>query len=356
MSFSSVAGFRRHLLRWYDGNKRDLPWRRTKDPYKIWVSEVMLQQTTVATVIGYYGRWLRLFPTVTDLARAPLSKVLKAWEGLGYYQRARNIHRAAKEICRGLGGEIPRDPQQLRRLPGFGPYTTHAVLSIAFDQRLTIVDANVRRVMMRVLARRGVASPDRDKEIAGRLQVLLPRRRVGDFNQALMELGALVCRSASPACLACPVRVHCEAHRQGLQEDIPEVRRKSPEYIEAVCGIIENRGRYFVQRRPSGGLLAGLWEFPGGKIEKGERAFDALRRELKEELGVGLLRATRLTRLRHAYTRFRVDLQAWRCAVRPLPDIDKDHRWVRRGDFQKYPMPSATVRIVEQLERKESVR
>jgi A/G-specific adenine glycosylase len=356
MLSSSYAGFRRHLLTWYDKSKRDLPWRGTKNPYKIWVSEVMLQQTTVATVIAYYNRWVRLFPTVAALAAAPLSKVLKAWEGLGYYQRARNIHRAAQEICEKSDGIIPPDAQRLGSLPGFGPYTTHAVLSIAFDRRLTIVDANVRRVTMRLLAWRGSPSPKRDKEIVAFLDDLLPRKRVGDFNQALMELGALVCRSASPACRICPVRPHCEAYRQGLQDAIPEARPKRAEYIKAVCGVIEHRGRYFIQRRPPRGLLAGLWEFPGGKIEKGEGAEEALRRELKEELGVDLARSESLALIRHAYTKFRVFLRAYRCAVRPWPRADKDHRWVKRGEFRRYPMPSATVRIVEQLRPKERER
>lgn len=341
--------FRKNLLHWYKKNKRRLPWRETRDPYKIWISEVMLQQTTVNTVIPYYKRWVAAFPDVKKAARQPLSRLLKVWQGLGYYGRVRNIHKSAKIMCAEFGCRVPDDMSILRKLPGFGPYTASAVLSIAFGQRHPLIDANVRRVAMRLLALRGPADTKKDKEIFCFLDKHLPGREPGAFNQALMELGALVCKPQSPLCLLCPVRRTCLAYKKGLQDVIPLVLRRVIRKGEAACGLIEHKNRYFIQKRPESGLFAGLWEFPGGKREKGESLEETLRRELKEEVGVCVVRAKYLTSIRHAYTDFRITLHAWRCKVRPLPRVDQDHMWVSLKEFEKYPMPTATAKIIEKL-------
>lgn len=343
------VSFQKSLMAWYRKNARDLPWRRTRDPYKIWISEVMLQQTTVATVIPYYEKWIRSFPTVKEVARAPLRRVLKAWQGLGYYGRSRSIHRSAKIICEKYHADVPRRAEIISRLPGFGPYTTGAVLSIAFDQRHVIIDANVRRVVMRLRALQGPVGPYRDKDITSFLEKVLPKKEVGLFNQALMELGALVCRSKAPLCPVCPVRLLCLAFRRGCEGAIPEPRKAVIKKIEAVAAVIENKGRYFIRRRPARGLLAGLWEFPGGKIEKQETPLEALRREVSGGLGVSIFEAKRMIMVRYAYTQFRVKLFVFRVRVRPWPGIDRDHKWADSGELKKYPVPSATAKIIKRM-------
>ncbi len=340
------------LVAWYRRRHRRLPWRGTSDPYAIWVSEVMLQQTTVAAVAPYYERWMRLFPDVRRLARAPLRRVLRAWQGLGYYARARNLHRAARLVVRDHAGRLPDCEAALGRLPGFGPYTTAAVLSLVYGRPLPVVDANVRRVLMRVMGLPGEASTRHDARILARLRALIPARAPGLFNQALMELGALVCRSRNPQCLLCPVRDRCSAARDGLQEVIPSPRRRATAKVEAVVAVIEDRGRFLIQRRPPEGLFGGLWEFPGGKVERGERPLSALRREVREEVGTEVADARFLTTVVHAYTKFRVTLRVYRC--RPagrVPAEAPDRKWVTLDGLRRYPLPSGSVKIVSVLRR-----
>ena len=341
--------FSHDLTHWYAKNKRDLPWRRTKDPYKIWVSEIMLQQTTVNTVIARYERWIEVFPTIHDLARAPLQAVLKQWQGLGYYNRAKNLHKAALILINEHQGVHPKDPKIIRSLPGFGPYTTGSVLSIAYDIPLTIIDANVRRVVMRLLALPGIADTKQDLKVNEFLLKVLPLRRAGDFNQALMELGALVCRAREPLCTLCPVLKYCQAYAQGKQEIIPETKSKIIHDIQAVIAIMQKGNKYFIQQRPSKGLLADLWEFPGGKIEKGESPKEALGRELNEELGVQLKSSKHLFDVKHFYTQFRVNLSVFLCEIDDELKIDATHRWVNFKNFSKYPMPSGSAKIIEKL-------
>jgi A/G-specific adenine glycosylase len=311
----------------------------------------MLQQTTVPAVIPYYERWMKVFPDIRSLARAPLRKVLREWQGLGYYQRARNLHEAAKIVVRDHRGKLPPEEAALRRLPGFGPYTAAAVLSIAFGRPEPVIDANVRRVLMRLRALRGRAEARLDKDLRPFLDRVFPAAAAGDFNQALMELGALVCRGRSPQCLACPVRSFCRAAREGIQETIPLPKKLGIEKIEVVVAVIEKDGRVLLQERPAGGLLAGLWEFPGGKVEPGEGLTAALRREIREELGAGLTAIRRLTTVRHAYTRFEATLHAFggRVDDRDLK-LGPRRRWVPLKSVRRYPLPSGSVKIVDFLE------
>ena len=344
--------FSRRLTSWYRGHHRKLPWREGVDPYRIWISEIMLQQTTVRAVVPYYERWTRLFPDVRTLARAPLQKVLRAWQGLGYYQRARNLHRAARILVRDHAGRIPDDERILGGLPGFGPYTTAAVLSLAYSRRLPVVDANVRRVVMRIMGLRGEASSRKDDEIRAYLQGVFPARKPGLFNQAMMELGALVCRSRNPQCLLCPVREACRASREGTQEVIPRPGKRSTKKVAAAVAVIEDRGRFLIQKRPPSGLLAGLWEFPGGKIKRGESPEAALRREVREELGARAGHVRRLTTVRHAYTRYEVTLHVFSCRLQgPALATRPDRRWVSLRSVRRYPLPSGSVKIVDFLAR-----
>jgi len=349
----SEKEFSRLLIRWYESNKRSLPWRATRDPYKIWVSEVMLQQTTVQTVIPYYEKWIVLFPDLQAFSRAPLQKVLKTWQGLGYYQRAKNMHKAAKIITSRFEGNFPTDYEELISLPGFGPYTTAAVLSITSDQPYPAIDANVRRVLLRLKSLKKEADPNQDGELLRFLSPLLPQKKIGTFNQAMMELGALVCRPKNPRCLLCPVSPFCQAYQDGEQEIIPTPKKNVTKKIEAVLAIIEKNGRYLIQKRPSTGLMADLWEFPGGKKQTGESLEAALRREIREELGVDVERAERLTVVRHAYTQFKVTLYAYACRLTKFPLAEKKHRrWVSLKNLRRYPFPSGSAKIVEFLENR----
>jgi A/G-specific adenine glycosylase len=312
----------------------------------------MLQQTTVNAVVPYYNRWLKIFPDVRSLARAPLQDVLKAWQGLGYYARARNLRAAAKIVVKEHCGSLPRDREIVRKLPGFGPYTTAAVLSLAFGEPLPVIDANVRRVVMRLARIRGKADSGKDTAIMAHILVFFPPGKPGAFNQAMMELGALICKARSPQCLLCPVSAFCGAYEAGEQEIIPAVSKRSGRKIEAVVAVIEKKGKFLIQKRPSPGLLAGLWEFPGGKREPGETLEEALAREIREELGVGIRDARPLVTVRHAYTEFRVTLHAFACDIVGKPKADpKRLRWVAPKDMRRYPFPSGTARIVGELMR-----
>lgn len=343
-------GFARRLTAWYKGHHRRLPWRESTDPYRIWISEIMLQQTTVQAVIPYFERWTRLFPDMRTLARAPLQKVLRAWQGLGYYQRARNVHRAARIFTRDHGGLIPDDEKTLSRQPGFGPYTTAAVLSLAYGRPLPVVDANVRRVLMRIIGLPGEASARNDKVILEYLRGILPSRDPGLFNQAIMELGALVCRNRNPQCLLCPVLENCRAAREGSQEVIPRPRKQSMKKIEAVVAVIEDQGRFLIQKRPPTGLFAGLWEFPGGKRNRGEGLVEALRREVREEVGAEIKNIRFRTTVKHAYTQFLAALHVFsgELAKKPAP-ARANQRWVSLASIRRYPLPSGTVKIVNFL-------
>ena len=346
---NNFARFRSSLFRWYQKNARRLPWRTTNDPYRIWISEIMLQQTTVAAVIPYYERWMTVFPTIRHVARTSQQRILKVWQGLGYYSRARNIHRSAQIICREYNGQIPNDAELLAKLPGFGPYTMAAVLSIAFGQTYPVVDANVRRVCMRLLAMEGEAHPRHDRSIREYLEKIIDSKDPGTFNQAFMELGALVCRAREPLCTICPVKSFCQAYAKGIQEIIPLPKKTQLKKVAAAIAVIRDGDVYFLQKRPSKGLFADLWEFPGGKIEQGESPRAAVFREVDEELGIRLTSAQPLTKLKHFYTQFSVTLHVFLCEISHRPTIQSNRKWLKRNDLEKYPMPSGSARIVDFL-------
>ena len=344
--------FRKKLLRWYRTHRRNLPWRQTEDSYKIWISEIMLQQTTVAAVIPYYERWMRLFPDIETLSQASLQKILKAWEGLGYYQRAKNLHKAAQIVCKEYQGHIPSDYGRLIRLPGLGPYTTSALLSFAHNLPYSVVEANVRRVLMRLIRFKG--QPPEDDFFSSLLKPLIPLKNPGQFNQAMMELGALVCKPRHPLCLLCPVTEFCQAYETGEQEIIPPPKKRSTQKIEAVIAIVRRDRRYLIQKRPSRGLLADLWEFPGGKRKPSESCLHALRREIYEELGVKVIESKFLTKVRHAYTQYQVTLYAYECRLEAVPRLEKGrHRWLTLRGLRRFPFPSGSAKIVRFLEAME---
>lgn len=308
--------FQQDLLGWYDRERRDLPWRRTRDPYSIWVSEAMLQQTRVETVIPYYQRFVGQFPTVGSLAEAPEDRVLKAWEGLGYYSRARRLRSAAREVEARYGGRVPDDPEAFGALPGVGSYTTGAVLSIAFNRPLPAVDGNVMRVLSRLLLiRENTGLPAVRRGFEGLAAGLIPKERAGDFNQALMELGALVCLPRSPRCEACPVAGLCRARETGEQEALPvKDAARAPREVRLVAAAILWQDRLLVRQRPDQGLLAGLWEFPNWPLEPGEMPQAALQRGLAA-LGLPPLPGEPLPPVSHAFSHLRWELQPFLCRL-----------------------------------------
>jgi A/G-specific adenine glycosylase len=345
----SEKSFSKSLTAWYQKAARDLPWRHTQDPYKIWISEVMLQQTTVNAVIPYYHRWIKRFADIESVARADLQEILKVWQGLGYYQRAKNIHRTAKILLSQYDGQIPNQADILKTLPGFGPYTRGAVLSIAFDQRYPIIDANVRRVVMRQLGLHGLPGAQHNNRIHDFLQEVMPQKGNHIFNQALMELGALICRSRNPQCHMCPVQSSCAAYRSGEQELIPQPKKVDIKRVKAVIAVIRRNGEVFIQKRGAKGLFADLWEFPGGKVEAGEEEEVALRREIKEELDVEVISSQHLINVEHYYTQFRAHLSVWDCQLAQNPALNPQRKWVDHQEIRQYPMPSGSAKIVEYL-------
>ncbi len=269
-----LENVRGRLLAWYGEEKRDLPWRADRDPYRILVSEVMLVQTTAAAVAAHFERFLRVFPDFGALAAAEEDAVVKAWEGLGYYRRARHLHEAARRVVTLHGGVMPDDPVAVRALPGVGRYMAGAILSQAFDLPEPILEANSQRVLARLLAWEGdvntAATRARLWEAAARL---VPPRRAGEFNQALMELGALVCGPRAPRCLACPLSALCEANRSGLQDALPKVgERPAPRGGSEACAVVASHGEVLVVRRKPPGLWAGFWEFPTIHLEGADPA------------------------------------------------------------------------------------
>ncbi|MCI0589058.1 MAG: A/G-specific adenine glycosylase [Planctomycetes bacterium] len=287
----------RLLAHWRRGH-RDLPWRRTRDPYAILVSEVMLQQTRVETVVPYYERFLRLFPTARALARAPLPRALAAWSGLGYYRRARMLREAARRIVADHGGRFPDDPESIRSLPGVGPYTAGALLSIAFGKPFAVLDGNVARVLSRLLALRG--DPRRNRRILeAAAAALVDPRSPGAFNQALMELGALVCTPRRPDCPRCPLRSLCRARALGIEAKIPPTRRERTRRVEWASAVLRRRDRVLLVRRPDGGLLAGMWELPTVEVG-GSAARTFLARRLLRLLGAPARLGSEIGRIRHA--------------------------------------------------------
>ena len=350
-----MTEFSDRILAWYDRHARRLPWRGHPDPYAVWVSEIMLQQTRVEAVIPYFERWMRRFPTIAALAAASEQEVLTAWEGLGYYGRARNLHKAARMLVEELGGTLPAEPAALRRLPGVGRYTAGAIASMAFGLDVPTMDGNIRRVLARVFdVSQPADAPSGEKLLWSLAEEHLPAGRAGDFNQALMDLGAAVCLPRNPTCLLCPVSTFCRGRALGVQELRPVLKPKVevPHYT-VTAAVLHRDGTVLLARRPSEGLLGGMWEFPGGKVEAGESLEDCLKREIREELGVQIRVGEPFGVYRHAYTHFRITLHAFRCELvrgRPHPLHAAELAWVASTDLGDYPMGKVDRLIARRLQ------
>lgn len=342
------------LLDWYSKGHRALPWRDATDPYHIWISEVMLQQTQVVTVIPYYLRFLTRFPTIAALAEASLDDVLTQWRGLGYYSRARSLHRAAKEVYVCYGGQIPDTFRDLRALPGIGDYTAGAILSIAFGRDIVAIDGNVRRVLCRLFNFAGAPSDRAGKLVLHEYaQSLLPNGQAGAFNQAMMELGATICSVNSPRCLECPLLTHCAARALGVQEERPVTIRRNPlprRFI--VSALVMRDQRLLLVRRIPKGLLGGLWELPGGELQADEENAPGLKRLLATHLGVEVIVGEQCTTQRHAYTHFLSFVSVYYCAIvgTPLPQhIWDTARWLSPNELADYGLSGVTVKVLRTL-------
>lgn len=342
------------LLAWYGRNSRSLPWRGDPDPYKIWVSEIMAQQTRIQTVIPYYQRWIKAFPSIKTLAKADEQEVLKIWEGLGYYSRARNMHKTAQIIMEEYGGHLPEESKLLQELPGIGPYSAAAIASLAFGKNEAAIDGNIRRVLARVFnVTLQLGTPEFEKQLKSLAQANLPRGKAGDYNQALMDLGSFVCLPRNPTCPICPLRNNCMAFKEGVQASLP-VRKKTSSLptVIVTAAVILNHGKTLITQRPARGLLGSMWEFPGGKLELAETLEACLQREIKEELGARIIILEPFGVFHHSYSHFHVELHAFACKLngsRLKPLQVKAIQWVRLADLQSYPMGKVDRMISRQL-------
>jgi A/G-specific adenine glycosylase len=343
----------RRLLDWYKTDARQLPWRGHPDPYAVWVSEIMLQQTRVETVIPYFERWMARLPTLESLAVATQMEVLALWEGLGYYSRARNLHQAAQIVQVEFRGEIPQDVKSLRRLPGIGRYTAGAIASIAFGKDEPTLDGNIRRVLARLFDLRLPArSGEGERLLWGLAAAHLPTGKAREYNQALMDLGATIC-TRTPNCRRCPLSGDCRAYALGVQAERPVTTSKPrmPHYT-VTAAVIHRDGQVLIAQRPPDGLLGGLWEFPGGKLEPGELLASGLQREIREELGVEVGIGEPLGIYRHAYTHFRVTVHAYICELVTGEPENLHHTalaWSAPASLREYPMGKVDRLIANNL-------
>ncbi len=344
------------LVNWFDTHQRKLPWREEYSPYSVWISEIMLQQTQVDRVISYYLRWMQRFPTLESVSIASYEELLRLWEGMGYYSRVKFIHKTSKIILNQLGGQFPENLDELLKLPGIGPYTAGAIMSIAFNQNYPLVDGNVIRILARIFnIENSVERRETKNYIWKKAEELILPGKARWLNQALMELGALICTPKSPTCYECPVQKPCLSFHLGCTEQRPVVQpSKKAIPIKVVVGVLQKDGLFFIQQRPANGLMADLWEFPGGKINQGEKPEDALVREFQEELQFSIQVEKKITTLKHGYTNFSVTLHAYLCKLipenqSPILHFASDYRWIKSEDFSAYAFPAANRRLINLL-------
>jgi len=356
MAFN-IIHFQNRLLNWFQVNQRDLPWRRTYDPYQVWISEVMLQQTQMDRAVEFFQRWMRRFPDLHHLCAASEQEVLKCWEGLGYYSRAKNIRKCADILVKYHNGQLPKSCEELKKLPGIGPYTAGAISSIGYNKNAVVVDGNIGRLFARIFnIDRQLGSSAVTRLLWQKADEILPHGRARDFNQALMEIGALVCTPKKPACSTCPVQKACFAYRYDVVHARP-VKGKTSQIIPIfmATGVLVDRGRIFIQQRMDKDIWGGLWEFPGGSIERGETPQEAVVREFREETGYSVNLEDKITTTLHHYTRYKVTLHGFFCSlevepVLPILTSAQNFRWAAPHELDQYGFPSGHRKLIHYIE------
>lgn len=353
------SGLVKNLLDWFELNSRPLPWRITYEPYSVWVSEIMLQQTQMERGVLYFQRWMKRFPTIESVANAPLDEILKLWEGLGYYSRARKLHETARLLVAEYNGIFPKDKEALKQLPGIGDYTAGAIAAIAFNLPVTAIDANVERVFSRLF---DIAIPCKSPVAVGfisqMMEALMPWGKSREFIQGLMEFGALVCKKV-PQCSCCPIQKHCEAYRLSITHERPIKGQKS-QYtsLQVVTGVLAHNGRIFIQKRLNKGAWAGLWEFPGGRLEEGESPEAGVIREMLEETAFPSIAIENLGIIQHAYTKFKItlhcfflrltgDLAALKDFPVPVLEAATEYYWALPEELENYALPAGHRKLLD---------
>jgi len=351
------------LLEWFETNQRPLPWRATYHPYHIWISEIMGQQTQMERVVAYFTKWRERFPDVSSLVEAEQEEIYKYWEGLGYYNRARNIQRTAQILCETNGCALPDRYDELLALPGIGPYTASAIMSLAFNRDFPVIDANVERVFARLF---DMPAPVKETEsrffIEKKSIALLPSGRARFFNQALMELGALVCLPKNPLCGQCPISSHCEALQQGTVAGRPVLKKPAKSIsIVMATGLLLNESKVFIQKRLAEDVWGNLWEFPGGRLQKDETPIAAVKREYREETGFEIEVVEDLGAVRHSYTIYRVTLHCFLVRLlsknaEPRLSAAQEYRWVRWQELRRFAFPAGHRKLIDRLDSKEGLK
>jgi A/G-specific adenine glycosylase len=349
---------RRKLLPWFSANQRAMPWRNNRTPYRVWISELMLQQTRVDQVIPYFNRFMKRFPSMKSLATASQEEVLKVWEGLGYYSRARNLHKAAQIITAQHKGRFPKTEDEIRALPGVGPYTAAAIGSLAFDLDLAVLDGNVIRVLSRLFAyTKDTRSAAAKTELQQLADDLLVKGRAGNFNEAMMELGATVCLPKNPQCDSCPLSSTCLGRQSGRPTDYPvkAPKKKIPHIVVGAAVVTNRKGEVLIAQRRAEDMLGGLWEFPGGKQETGETIQQCIARELKEELGIQVEIQEFLITVKHAYSHFTMEMHTYFARIksgRPRPLECQGYQWLKISNLRKVPYSKADLYVIDELEKR----
>ncbi|WP_100371818.1 A/G-specific adenine glycosylase [Bacillus sp. FJAT-45037] len=347
----NVEGFQQGLVEWFYTNQRTLPWRENKDPYHVWVSEIMLQQTRVDTVIPYYLNFMREFSTLEDLAYAEEDKILKAWEGLGYYSRVRNLQTAVREVVEEYEAIVPNTRKEISKLKGVGPYTAGAILSIAYGKPEPAVDGNVMRVLSRVLEiDEDIAKAKTRKVFEDILYDLISKEDPSAFNQGLMELGALICTPTSPGCLLCPVREHCRANAKGIQHTLPVKTKKKKakrKYMTAFI-IRDENGRVLIEKRPKEGLLAKMWQFPNVEVDRHMMEIEPLTAILTAEVGQGVTIGERIHKVEHVFSHLIWDIDVYTAVVdKNENEWDAGYQWVDQSEIEAYAFPVSHQKIIK---------
>lgn len=350
ISPTKIIEMQEKLIDWYEKNHRQLPWRETKNPYYIWISEIMLQQTRVDTVIDYYNRFLLQFPTIEDLAKAQEEAVLKAWEGLGYYSRAKRIHQTAKIVLEKYEGEFPQNYEDILALPGVGPYTAGAISSIAFHQPVAAVDGNVMRVFSRVFyIKEDIALNSTQKHMQEIGKLVVSQSNPSFYNQGLMELGAIICTPTSPKCLACPLFDLCSARELGVQEELP-IKQKKPKQKEIVMemALVYNGEKILITKRPTEGLLADLWALPSVEKDNSLQPGKTIELELEETYGMQVINRSYLLEKTHVFTHIKWNMKLYEMELINERNIDyPEMRWVKEDELKQYPFPTAFKKLIK---------